>query len=249
VVTFDDGYRSTYTRALPALLRYDIPATVFLAVAFIGLRTPFPWLAPGALDEPDTALPLNWEDIRELQAAGFEIGSHTYTHPFLPMLDRDGIDYEIGVSRKIIQENTGRPVRLFALPFSFPLSHRAWPSFEGCLEVSLRKWSYKCCCTLLRGRVAAGDDPYALRRISVGKWDDARMFRAKLAGCYSWTRFPQYVYQSYFKEYSRTARQPGLPRVVPAACISTGPGYRPEKVPGEAVVDASGGKARETNYG
>jgi glycosyltransferase involved in cell wall biosynthesis len=249
VVTFDDGYRSTYTRALPALLKYDIPATVFLAAAFIGLQTPFPWLAPGAMDEPGTALPLNWEEVRELRAAGVEIGSHTFTHPFLPMLDCDGIDYEIRVSRMVIEDNTGQTVRLFALPFSFPLSHRAWPSFEGCLDISLRKWSYKCCCTLLRGSVAASDNPYALRRISVGKWDDARMFRAKLSGCYSWTRVPQYFYQSFFKKYSRSAYRPDLSQVVPPAHILTGPEHRSENVPVEAATNASGGKARETKYG
>ncbi len=34
-VTFDDGYRDNYTRALPALTRHKIPATIFLAVGAV----------------------------------------------------------------------------------------------------------------------------------------------------------------------------------------------------------------------
>lgn len=36
VITFDDGYRSVYTSALPILTRYQIPFTVFLVTSLIG---------------------------------------------------------------------------------------------------------------------------------------------------------------------------------------------------------------------
>lgn len=35
-VTFDDGYRNNFTHALPALERYKVPATVYIATGFIG---------------------------------------------------------------------------------------------------------------------------------------------------------------------------------------------------------------------
>src|SRR5688572_11214790 len=37
-VTFDDGFRSNFDLALPTLKRYAIPATVFLATAFVDSR-------------------------------------------------------------------------------------------------------------------------------------------------------------------------------------------------------------------
>jgi len=248
VVTFDDGYRDTYTRALPVLRRYRIPATIFLAAACIGRREPFPWLPPADRDSGDARLPLTWDEVRRLRDAGLVIGSHTLTHPFLPMLDRTGIDHEMRASQKVIEDNTGQPVRLFALPFSFPVRHRAWPSFEKHLAESLRKWSYTCCCTLLRGHVTPGADPYALRRMPVGRWDDEQLFRAKLSGCYSWTRFFQYLYQSYFKEFPKAAHRPGLSRILPAAGSAAKQGPRPREESGDAAVTDLGGKRRETVY-
>jgi peptidoglycan/xylan/chitin deacetylase (PgdA/CDA1 family) len=41
VVTFDDGWRDTYTNALPVLKRHGLPAVVFLPVNFIGRRRLF----------------------------------------------------------------------------------------------------------------------------------------------------------------------------------------------------------------
>jgi peptidoglycan/xylan/chitin deacetylase (PgdA/CDA1 family) len=41
VLTFDDGYRNNLTHALPILLKYEVPATIFLSTGHITRREPF----------------------------------------------------------------------------------------------------------------------------------------------------------------------------------------------------------------
>ena len=58
LVTFDDGYSDNLYNAKPILDRYEVPATVFVAGAYVGYRGEFWWdelekllLRPGALPE------------------------------------------------------------------------------------------------------------------------------------------------------------------------------------------------------
>ena len=90
VLTFDDGYRSTYTRALPVLLKYGFAACVFLATDYLpGISGPpenacrFGWLAEGDRGDED-ARPMSWQDAQFMAAGGMEIGSHTASHRFPP---------------------------------------------------------------------------------------------------------------------------------------------------------------------
>ena len=64
-VTFDDAERSVLDRALPVLAELGLTGTVFVPVVRVG----------------DGAMP--WDDLLTLALAGWEIGSHTLSHPRL----------------------------------------------------------------------------------------------------------------------------------------------------------------------
>ena len=73
-VVFDDGYAGVHDYALEALVRYRIPATVFLATEWIG-RPAFPWA------DPTLGRPLSWRQVSTLvDTASCRVGSHTHTH-------------------------------------------------------------------------------------------------------------------------------------------------------------------------
>lgn len=110
VITFDDGMRNNRATALPILREYGIPATVYVTIGFIGRESP--WIGAGG----DGAM-MSEPELRELVAAGWELGAHTMTHPDLSTLDYDECLKEIGDGRVDLERITGSTVQTFAYPF------------------------------------------------------------------------------------------------------------------------------------
>ncbi len=119
-VTFDDAYRSVLTLALPILARLGLPGTVFVPTAFAGKDHPMAW--PG-IDEwvggphEHELLPLRWEELRGLHDSGWEIGSHTATHPRLSTLDNAALASELGESKTACEDRLGVPCVSIAYPY------------------------------------------------------------------------------------------------------------------------------------
>src|ERR1035441_8513231 len=88
VLTFDDGYRGVFERALPALLARGFSATVFVVADRIGGVNDWDGETPG---EPL----LSADEIRALHAAGVEIGSHGATHRALTRLSDGELSREL----------------------------------------------------------------------------------------------------------------------------------------------------------
>jgi peptidoglycan/xylan/chitin deacetylase (PgdA/CDA1 family) len=119
-VTFDDGYRSVLEHGLPILQRLGMPGTVFVATDFVGSEMPMRW--PGIemwSDGPHAAemLPMDWEELRSLVAAGWEVGSHTCSHPRLSELEDARLREELVHSRAACERALGVPCRALAYPY------------------------------------------------------------------------------------------------------------------------------------
>jgi peptidoglycan/xylan/chitin deacetylase (PgdA/CDA1 family) len=120
VVTFDDAYRSVYERAYPLLAELGIPATVFAPTRHVGQNSPPPWPSMRRwLDGPweGELVGVSWEQLTELAGAGWEIGSHTRTHPHLSTLDEPALAEELEGSRADCEERLGIPCRSIAYPY------------------------------------------------------------------------------------------------------------------------------------
>ncbi len=112
VITFDDGYRSLLQYALPILSRYHFHATVFAIAAYVG--RPNLWDVKFFLPRFHH---LDWGELRELLQAGWEIGSHSLNHDYLPALSDQQLRHDLVASRQILEDNLQTPVRHLSLPF------------------------------------------------------------------------------------------------------------------------------------
>jgi peptidoglycan/xylan/chitin deacetylase (PgdA/CDA1 family) len=113
-ITFDDGYESVYTDAFPEICGRGLVATVFPVVGAVGGGANWAWDVRLSL-RPFSHL--SWQQVDELARHGFEVGSHTMSHRDLTRLaDRD-LKKELAVSKKRLEDRTGRGVTAIAYPF------------------------------------------------------------------------------------------------------------------------------------
>ena len=111
VLTFDDGLKDFYTAAWPVLRQFDFSATVFVPTDYIGDKSR--WYADYGLTP---VAMLDWEEIRELEAAGIDIQSHGCSHRPLNALAPLELETELVRSREVLEAGLGRRVDLFCCP-------------------------------------------------------------------------------------------------------------------------------------
>ncbi len=81
-------------------------------VAYLEKETP----QCNPLQDPISQEFMNWNDVRALSAAGFDIGSHTVTHAILSSLEPEALWDELIESRGTIEAHTGLPCTTLAYP-------------------------------------------------------------------------------------------------------------------------------------
>ena len=165
VLSFDDGYRDTYTTAFPLLHELGFSFTLYLATESIETGVP--------LGPAEKAEPLSWDQIGTMLASGLvTIGAHTHRHRDLRQLSVDEVDEELGTSDDLIESRLGVRPAHFAYPWGF------WsPSSDR--PVTDRYSS----AALAGSRRATRDlEPHLLHRYPVQLSDGFRFFQARLRG-------------------------------------------------------------------
>lgn len=119
-VTFDDGYRSVARLGLPILRRLGWPASIFVPTDHVGSSQPMSW--PGidrwmGGEHEHELRPLGWPELAELVGEGWEVGSHTCSHPHLTQLDDEALARELGASRARCEAELGRECATLAYPY------------------------------------------------------------------------------------------------------------------------------------
>jgi peptidoglycan/xylan/chitin deacetylase (PgdA/CDA1 family) len=109
-VTFDDAFRSVLERALPVLDAAGWPGTVFAVTGHAEDGAPAAWprldVWLGTPHEAELAT-LDWDGLARLRDAGWEVGSHTVSHPHLTALAPGEMAAELTRSRDAVIARLG----------------------------------------------------------------------------------------------------------------------------------------------
>jgi peptidoglycan/xylan/chitin deacetylase (PgdA/CDA1 family) len=138
-ITTDSSDSSIYTDFASDLRARGFTATIFLI--------------PLALAEADA---LTWEQIRELDRAGFTIGSHTLTHPWLPDLTDEEVTCELCASKTLIERELGHAVTALSYPYG---------AFDARIQRIAKQCGYTRAYTTAPGRRIPDDDSLAHKRV------------------------------------------------------------------------------------
>ncbi len=142
-LTFDDGYADIYESVFPILKKYRMTATFYVIVKLTEDRK------PGYV---------TWEQLREMAAAGMEIGSHSLDHLDLRNRTNTFLNNQIADSRRLIESRLGISVKTFSYP--------AGKYDDRALGVT-RTSGYLGAVTEIQGTQQSNSDIFEMRRVRV----------------------------------------------------------------------------------
>src|SRR5271155_3017964 len=142
VLTFDNGYQTQYTQALPVLRELGWTADENLQLT--GLPP-----SQGGLGEGE---------IRGLLAAGWELDTQGFSHADLITLDASELHYQVAVARQVLQQRYHVPVTWFC----YPSGH-----YDATVIAAVKSAGYTGSTTVVPGWAYPGEDRYRLHRLRV----------------------------------------------------------------------------------
>jgi len=157
VLSFDNGYNSQYTRALPVLRSLG-----WAGVENIQLSGLPP--SQGGLGEGQ---------VRGLLAAGWELDTQGISHADLITLDAQGLHEQVAVARTTLQRRYHVPVNWFC----YPSGH-----YDATVVAAVREAGFEGSTTVVPGWAHPGDDPYRLHRLRVLGGTSATELLAQITG-------------------------------------------------------------------
>lgn len=217
-VTFDDCFANVADEAWPVLRRLEVPATLFLATAYLDSDEPFPfdeWTAAAERSAPsETWRPIRGDQVaRMARSPLIELGSHSHTHDDFRDQPQRLVD-DVGESLEVLSRrfHVERPA------FAFPYGVVAAGLAGGDLSAALRQTPVRCGFSTDGRLLTADADRFAWGRFEVAEEDTALSLAAKLDGW--WETFRDGLHalrgwrpgESSSRQQAPSKRRRGAPR-------------------------------------
>ncbi len=172
LVTFDDGFKTVYNRAVPVMRKYGIKGNVFLPTKYV--------------EEGDEHF-MTWDMLKELCGKNeFSVAAHTHTHKDIRTLDRAAMAKETEQNNSLIYDRLGIKAEGFCMPYGKYDSK----SIKLLKELGKYKYIY----TSLFGSVSSKNlTDRLLPRIGISNNDTIEIFEQKLNGKLNWKGYLQKV--------------------------------------------------------
>jgi peptidoglycan/xylan/chitin deacetylase (PgdA/CDA1 family) len=177
VLTFDDGYRDNLENAVPVLRELGLTAAVF-PVLDLGRRLNF-WDDAPALRAPL----LDARELRAVEEAGLEVGSHTMTHAWLTRASAAELADELARSRRVLASLVARPLPVLAYPYG---------DVDARVKGAVREAGYSAALAVNSGPLEIAADPLEIRRQRVGNGASDAYLGLILSGAeklYAWSKW------------------------------------------------------------
>jgi peptidoglycan/xylan/chitin deacetylase (PgdA/CDA1 family) len=171
-ITFDDAFASVREHAAPILDALSAPATVFAPTAYPSAGT-LSWDGIDHWQNTSHSAELeamSWNDLGELAGRGWEIGSHTRSHPRLTQLDDAALKDELEGSYEDCAARLGQPSRTIAYPYG---------DVDARVAESASRAGYLAGASLSSRLERLG--PHRYPRVGIYHGDDRRRFRLKVS--------------------------------------------------------------------
>jgi peptidoglycan/xylan/chitin deacetylase (PgdA/CDA1 family) len=191
-VTFDDAFENIFDSALPELLKRSIPAAIFVPVDLLGQRAE--WWPVGTRERQERICTA--ERLKELPSNGVIIGSHTLTHPRLPMLTTCEAKRELATSKEKLEHLVNRKIRTFSFPYG---------AFDGTLVSLCQNAGYERVFTTLPVMAFREPSELVIGRVGVEPTDWAIEFYLKLVGAYQWLPYAFAIKRGLLRRNTATA--------------------------------------------
>jgi peptidoglycan/xylan/chitin deacetylase (PgdA/CDA1 family) len=180
VITFDDALASVHRLGLPILQALGAVATVYAPSVPILTGAPMAWPEVSRhLDGPHAGEldGMTVAELGDVLERGWEVGSHTRTHPWLPRLRDDELADELERSRAELREALEIPCDGLAYPFG---------AHDDRVVAAVARAGYASAVTLPRRAPRwapgdTGDGHLRLSRIGIYRADGRVRFAAKVA--------------------------------------------------------------------
>lgn len=159
-LTFDDGYADNYLFAYPILKKNHFPATIFLAVSFIG-----------------TNGYLTWPQIQEMENNNIHFGNHTWSHQNLKEIPQTYAEQEIFKAKDLLSHFVKNPSSIFCYPVG---------AYNDTVKELVQAAGYRAAVSNSPNGEAPLTDRYAYRRIRISNSSNNKyIFSAEISGYYS----------------------------------------------------------------
>jgi peptidoglycan/xylan/chitin deacetylase (PgdA/CDA1 family)/glycosyltransferase involved in cell wall biosynthesis len=169
VLTFDDGYKGTYRRAIPLLKEHGFRA-VFYVMSGDDENRKNEW---DPIDEESDLI--STEEMCALRDFGMEIGAHSLSHRKLSELADDELHMEVRESKRFLENLLGREVISFAYPFG-NLCERS--------KASVKSHGYRFGVATDSGGLTLASDPFQIFRANIFPHDSSFSLRKKASRWY-----------------------------------------------------------------
>jgi len=173
-LTFDDGLLSHIDTVAPLLTSRGYTGTFFIPAGLIEDNRVL--ASDRGLKGYGETLLMNWNDVRELGAEGFEIGSHSLNHVSVAQQPVDVMQREIAGSKEVLEQKLSHSVSTFGYPYG---RRKAFSDTTKRIAV---EYGYTAACTTMGWALERKADPLELPRTGLSAADTMATFVEKMMG-------------------------------------------------------------------